>query len=334
MPPEGSDAIVGGGVMALSLARALAQRGRAVSVYSELPWGEGGASAAPVALLNPFRGRTGRASADDRAALATTWRWVAALHAEGRDPGAHQVGVVRVADSARQFRAFASVGGLTPLTSAQLPTPFRSPYGGAIAATGGWIEPARYLAALAESAAGFGARLRVDSRIEALEPSGGQWRLRDQRGEEHEHPRVWICIGASPWPPAWERTLRAPPAIERLAGDIVTTPLAAPSIPLAGGTYVGPNAGRAALGGHHRPPGPPPADARTRLVANLLWAWPELTEAAVAAADAWWGVRAHLPGNRPQAATLAAGVTWLGGLAGRGFLAAAATAEAVADGAT
>jgi glycine/D-amino acid oxidase-like deaminating enzyme len=71
MRAEGGEAIVGGGVMGLSLARALAQRGREVTLYSAGERGAEGASALPVALLNPFRGRTGRASAEDRSALAT-----------------------------------------------------------------------------------------------------------------------------------------------------------------------------------------------------------------------------------------------------------------------
>jgi glycine/D-amino acid oxidase-like deaminating enzyme len=330
MHPEGGEAIVGGGVMGLSLARALAQRRRGVTVYSAGERGMEGASAAPVALLNPFRGRTGRASADDRAALAFHWRTVAALRAEGFDPGAHPTGVLRIADSDRQMRGFRAVEGLLPLAAEHLPAPYRSPFGGALAPTAGWVEPARYLAALAGSLAAAGGSWLL-RRIEAIEPVDGHWLLTTDHGEAFRHAHVWLCIGASAWPTGWGRHLAPPPALERHAGDIVLTPLPPPSVPLAGGTYVGPSAGQAAIGGHHRPPGPTPADAVARLVRNLHWAYPELGTVAIDA-EPWWGVRAHLPGNRPQGAPLAAGVTWVGGLAGRGFLASAALAEALAQG--
>lgn len=329
MLTDAHDAVVGGGVMGLSLTRALAQRGRRVTLYSEAQLAEGGASAAPVALLNPFRGRTGRAQAEDHQALAVMWRWVGALRAEGWDPGTSHSGVLRIADSERQQRAFANVTGLTLLTPKHIPAPFRGPHGGALASDGGWIAPARYLAALASSATRAGATLQAHQRIDAVEPDRGCWRLTSTAGRSTHHTQVWLCIGAAAWPAAWSRTLLSPPAFERLAGDIVATNLLAPAIPLAGGSYVGPLAGQAAIGGHHRPPGPTPPQALSKLVHNLRWAWPELEPSALQTTTAWWGVRAHLPGNRPLQQQLAPGVTWLGGLAGRGFLVAAAVAEGI-----
>jgi hypothetical protein len=104
-------------------------------------------------------------------------------------------------------------------------------------------------------------------------------------------------------------------------------------VPLAGASYVGPvtddrGDAVAAIGGHHRPPGPAPEDAARRLVTNISWAWPELEETQLRTEAAWWGVRAHGEGNRPQLRELAPGAWWVGALAGRGFVVAAAVAEA------
>jgi hypothetical protein len=104
-------------------------------------------------------------------------------------------------------------------------------------------------------------------------------------------------------------------------------------VPLAGASYVGPvsddrGVATAAIGGHHRAPGPAPDDAGSRLVGTLRWAWPELEETQLRTEAAWWGVRAHGEGNRPQLREVAPGAWWVGALAGRGFVVAAAVAEA------
>lgn len=338
-------AIVGGGVMGASLARALARAGHAVTWWAPDP---DGASAVPVALLNPYRGRSGRAHPDDLAALRVTWRWAEELHDAGLAPGAHRSGVLRLADGERQARAFGEVPGLRRLAADALPAPFRSVHGGAWVAEGGWIDPRAWLAALARDAAAHAAarmphrvvaieRVRVTrgrvARGRAARGSAGCWRLTGDDGATSLHDRVLVATGAAPWPAGWTRALGEPPAFERLAGDVVPTRLPAPAVPLAGASYVGSvrddrGVAVAAIGGHHRPPGPAPEDAARRLVTNLSWAWPELEEAQLRTEAAWWGVRAHGEGNRPQLREVAPGAWWVGALAGRGFVVAAAVAEA------
>jgi glycine/D-amino acid oxidase-like deaminating enzyme len=324
-------AVVGGGVMGASLARAFARAGHAVAWWAaEL--GDA-ASGVPVALLNPYRGRSGRAHPDDLAGLRVTWRWEAELRAAGLRPGAHCSGVLRLADGARQARAFARVPGLRALAADALPAPFRSAHGGAWAADGGWLDPRAWLGALASDAAAHAAS-RQCQRVVAIERAGaGRWRLIGEGAEPSLHDRVLLATGATAWPVAWTQALAEPPAFERLAGDVVPTRLPAPAVPLAGATYVGPvvdehGFAAAAIGGHHRAPGPAPDDAARRLVGNLGWAWPELEEALLRKDVAWWGVRAHGEGNRPQLRELAPGAWWVGALAGRGFVVAAAVAEA------
>ena len=329
--PGARVAVVGGGVMGSSLARAFARAGHAVGWWA--PALGDAASGVPVALLNPYRGRTGRAHPDDLTALRVTWRWAEELRAAGLASGAHRSGVLRLADGARQARAFARVPGLRPVAADALPPPFHSAHGGAWAADGGWIDPGAWLAALAADAEAHGAT-RERHRIAAVERAdAGRWRLITEAGGRSLHDHVLIATGAAAWPAGWVRALGEPPACERLAGDVFATRLPAPSVPLAGASYVGPvvddlGLTAAAIGGHHRPPGPTPDDAARRLVATLSWAWPALEEARLHSATAWWGVRAHGEGNRPQLHEVAPHAWWVGALAGRGFVVAAAVAEA------
>jgi glycine/D-amino acid oxidase-like deaminating enzyme len=335
-----SQAVIGAGVMGVTLTRALARRGHDVVLLSGCEPGSEGASAAPAALLNPFRGRTGRASSDDVAALQQMWALVAELAAEGRDVGAVQSGVLRLIDSTQQARSFAKVAGLA-LWDAEtfkqaLPAPqrLRAPHGVGFASSGGWLEPRRFLRATLDSARAAGAEQQLGGRIEAIEPTPHGWRCTSADGHSTEAAEVWLCLGADAWPAQFSRTLAAPPPIERLAGDIFPTTLQAPPWPLAGGSYVAPLGGLAAIGGHHREPGPPPADAWPRLVAALRWAWPELHEGVLREGAGWWGVRAHAAQNRPLVQAVAQGVTVVGALAGRGFLIAAALANRLAAGAS
>jgi len=330
--------IVGGGVMGLSLARSLARRGHEVTLRSAVELGAGGASEAPAALLNPYRGRTGRPHPDDLLALAVVVRWDAELRAEGLDPGVAWSGVLRIADGARQARAFAAVPGLAPFPPGAAPTPYRAPHGGALAAGAGWLDPRRWCAALAASARSAGADLRAHAAVAAVGvEADGRWRLEGPDGTTTRHDRLVLATGATPWPTAWGAQL-ARPDFDRHAGEVAVTELTAPPLPLAGGVYLAPAATatglRAAIGGHHRPPGPPAADAARRLADALVWAWPPLAALAADGALAsrlWWGVRAHANGNRPQLLEVGAGAWWAGALAGRGFLAAAQVAEAAAS---
>jgi glycine/D-amino acid oxidase-like deaminating enzyme len=331
LTPDIAVGVVGGGVAGLSLARALARSGARVTLTTAGAIGADGASAVPVALLNAFRGRSGRAHPDDLGALDVTWRWAAELRSEGLDPGAERSGVVRIADGPRQARAFATVTGLQVFAAADAPPPFRAPHGGAWGASGGWLDPRRWTIALAASASAAGAILRTHAPVQAIERrADGTWRVICGDGSVAGYDRLVLATGAAAWPEPWERSLRRP-AFDRIAGDVVVTGLPAPAAPLAGGVYLGPvasaNGPRAAVGGHHRPPGPPPTDAGRALRDALAWAWPALADDVVDH-ELWWGVRAHAAGNRPQLEPLAPGAWWMGALAGRGFLAAAALAEA------
>lgn len=340
MSPSSEVLVVGGGVVGLSLARALARRGRQVRLLAAAQLGEGGASAVPMALLNPHRGRTGRAAPDDLLALATTWRWAEELRAEGLDPGAQRSGVLRLADSSRQAADWARVHGLRALGPDEAPAPYRAPHGGALVPGGGWLDPRRWTRALAASARAAGADLMDGQEVVAAERSGAAggpgsdaWRLWTAAGQGFGARQVYLATGAQAWPAGLAAAVGGPPVFEAVAGEVWTSPLPAPELPLAGGLYLAPvevdGVRLAAIGGGHRPPGPPAPEAAARLRRGLAWAWPALSEAE-GGEPPWWGVRARLPGSGPVLLPMAGGLWWLGGFAGRGFLAAAMMAERVA----
>jgi glycine/D-amino acid oxidase-like deaminating enzyme len=349
--------VVGGGVVGRSVVRAAARAGIEATLVAD---GGPAASTVPVALLNPHRGRTGRAHADDVAALAVTWRWASELADEGFVHGAHRSGVLRIADGPKQARAF-TASGLARSEAAGAGV--RAPHGAFLVPDGGWLDPNAWLAALTGSAIAHGARCTYGAAVVAAEPRrGGGWRVhladaaasdgapRDAQERAAGDTAGAACArapsagsldadllvfatGAAVWPPALAAAFGPPPEVARVAGDVVVTRHPAPARPLAGATYVGPVATAggpvAAIGGHHRSPGAPAADAADRLRDAARWTLPDL-----AAADAddrvWWGVRAKRPGGRPEVVVLAPRALWVGGLAGRGFLAAAWLAEAVA----
>lgn len=337
--------VVGGGVAGRSLARAMAVRGRpatlleATEAASPARAATAGASALPLAVLNPWRGRKGAAHPDDLLGLASMWRWAEALRAEGRAPGAQRSGVLRLPTDRRQARAWraragAEAGPLAWLSPEAVPAPFCAPLGAIRVADGGWVDPAAWLEALSTSARARGATLRSGVRVARLarERPTDPWSLHDASGARIAvADRVVLCIGADDAPEvhdagrAW-----TPPTLERLRGDIVTL-RGGPALPLplAGGVYGGSDGDVTYVGGGHRPPETTDPEATARLQAALARHVPGMDRAH--AVDAWSGVRARTADLRPWVEELRPGLWWFGAFGGRGFLCAALEASRWAD---
>jgi tRNA 5-methylaminomethyl-2-thiouridine biosynthesis bifunctional protein len=333
-------AVVGAGVVGLSLAWAAAAAGAEVTLVEAGDAPGAGASGLPLALVNPYRGRSGRARAVDVAGAEALWRWVGALEAAGHSPGAHRTGVLRVASDARQARAFAAIGGVTPVPPGRL-GPYRLPHGGFTSPLGGWVDPDRWLAALAGAAAAAGADLRWSCAAAAVERADGGWSLHTAAGERVAADLVALCIGA-----ADPGALPALP-VTAVRGEIVITPHPALPYPLAGAVYAGPLGSPArfslaagpphiAVGGNHvilaadgrdpRATAPAPEQTAGELLASVRWVLPSVTDEVAAL---WSGVRARGPDPEPILSELRSGVWWVGAFSGRGFLRAAERAEAL-----
>ncbi len=322
--------IVGAGVAGASLAWAAATAGAEVTLIDSGRVAAQGASSVPVALVNPHRGRTARASDADLRGAATLWRWADALHARGYAHGARRDGVVRVASDERQRRAWEGLDGVRHVGPGSL-GPFRLRHGGFVVDSGGWLDPRAWLAAIVAAAVADGARVHEGERAERIEGVPGCLIVHTTLGATRSADVVALCIGASP-----PGSLPFVP-VRRIAGEVVLTPFGGVPHALAGGVYAAPvdhgptatgsgGGPHLAVGGNHREPAEAPIrteDAES-LLTSARWALPTLGDEIRAV---WTGVRARGSDPEPIVRQVAANVWFVGAFAGRGFLRAAPIAE-------
>jgi glycine oxidase len=316
-------AVVGAGIAGCCLAYTLAMRGHEVALFERGSIGAQGASAAPLALLNPNRGRSARASNADREALASTWRLVAELEALGFDPGVNRSGVLRIASSERQSRSWKRLPDVHPLEPANVPTGVHAPFGGILVEEGGWLEPRKLLVALVQAATNHGARVYQGCEVGGLEPFHGCYALATPQGH-FKSDIVVLCTGA-------DRHPRLPlPDFEESAGDVIGLhPAPRLPYPVAGAVYAGKLGSTVYVGGNHRPSDCEDATAPAQLKRAASWFLPELEEAGLV--SVWTGVRAKMPDHQPVTMELRPGLWFMGCFAGRGFLSAAAVSQRLAQ---
>lgn len=314
--------IVGGGVAGVSLLHALSRRGASVMLIDEGAVGAQGASSLPVALLNPHRGRTGRASSLDLAGAASFWVWAEALEEAGVDAGAHRSGVLRVASSRRQQDLWRALDGPTPLTGADYPAHVTARYGGMLVA-GGWVEPRRWLSALTRTAAGAGAV--IAENVALMELSGANPVVAITSAGTVTAREVVLCLGA------YDPRLLRLPRLDLAPGLAVTVDpglhlVGEAARPIAGSLGIVFTGGKAVITGTAHTGDE--ADV-TRLVSSAAWFVPAVAGAPVT--SVWRGVRARRPSGVPVVRRLRSGVTLFGAMGGRGFLCSALVAESLAD---
>lgn len=310
--------VVGGGVMGCTLSYLLARGGARVTLLEAGSVGQLGASGVPVALLNAHRGRSARASLFDLEALAAMWRLVDELEAQGVATGAHRSGVLRVASNRRQAKAWRTREGVRWFEPGEVPGGYHAPFGGFVAA-GGWLEPQRWLRALVTAAQARGAEVREGCPVTRLEPN---WTLHTPTGTL-QSAQVVLCTGAS------TALAGAALGLERVAGEVIGVEHAAPlPYPLAGAVYGAQLGSTFYLGGNHRPAALTDVNAPAQLQQAGSWFLPTLREAP--RRSVWHGVRAKTADNLPLVRELEPGLWFAGALAGRGFLAAAQVAAALA----
>lgn len=312
--------IVGAGVAGCSLAYELSKYKVQVTLVDAGQIGQQGASAVPVALLNPHRGRTARASELDKAGLKVVWDVRAELASLGLNHGIRQGDILRIASSEKQARLWQKLDGVHWLNSEQMPVGYHAPFGG-ILIEGGWLEPRIFLKALVDAAKGRGVRViehRCVVGLSRIEHGRFQVLLKDayhSLASECQclHPDVVVlCPGAS------QIQGLVLPQLEYVSGDLVTFEVKGDlPYPVAGAIYGLQHGRNVYIGGNHRAHPEDPA-AVQRLQKSASWFIPSLKEAKVM--STWSGTRARQEDNQPLLAELAPNLIFFGALSGRGFL--------------
>ena len=316
-------AIIGGGVAGCTLAYSLAKRRARVTLLEAGQLGQQGASAVPVALLNPHRGRTARASDLDRDGLEATWELVEELEQDGLETGVYRSGVLRIASNERQAKKWRKLKALKWLEPGEVPTPYHAPFGAFLVERGGWLEPAKFLAALRAGAERQGVVFRETCQVETLHRTADGFDLETAQGH-YKADKVILCVGATLNPSL------GVPDLERFEGDVIglRSEVALPH-PLAGAVYGAQKRELTYIGGNHRPADESDPAAATRLRKSASWFVKGLTEARFA--TRWTGVRAQRPGRNPMSEELEPGLWFHGALGGRGFLCSALLSARLAE---
>ena len=324
--------VVGGGIAGLSLLYELARLGIGATLVERGAIAAQGASSLPAALLNPHRGRTGRAKELDLAGLNAFWRLADDLEATGRTTGAHRSGVLRIASSARQAELWRTLAGPRWLEPSLVHPPFHAPHGAMLVPQGGWVAGPTLLRSLAEACRDLGAEVREGVRLSGATGRSGAMVAETDQGVLVAD-EVILCPGAY----GGENRL---PDFERAAGGAVSVRWSASAAgaaampsppPLAGSACAVFLAGTVVITGSAAPArdgGQPVAGEggglttreAERLRGAVAWFLPGIEEAPVIAT--WRGVRLRRASGNPVVRRLRSGLTLFGALGGRGFLCA------------
>lgn len=358
--------VAGGGIAGAALTYELSRRGVSVVLLERGANGPEGASTVPAALINPHRGRSGKAKPADAAGAEAFWDLVSRVEAAVGRSGAHRTGVLRVADNARQARLWQSLEGTRWLEPGEVPPAYHAPFGAMLVPSGGWLRSEEWLTALKDAAglgpaevrngvelvgvervngAVTGAVVRAtrtdDAQGSAAAPGAagtenlhgpGEARPSHDTGPTHVIGCRAVVVATGAWRPA-----QLPlPRFELVWGEARVLDLGVtPPLPLAGGVVAAFQDGKAFVTGGHRHAGwlgaplqvVPDGDPDLRRA--LAWQVPAAAEARVLAS--WAGVRAKRPSGEPVARRLCDGVHLLAAFGGRGFLRVAPLATRLSD---
>ncbi len=321
--------IIGAGVAGCSLAYELSKHDVSVTLLDAGHIGQLGASAVPVALLNPHRGRTARASELDKAGLGAVWEVMSELEHLGLSHGIHKSDVLRIASSEKQAKLWQKLEGVQWLNPVDIPQNYHAPFGG-IMIQGGWIEPKNFLDALVSAAKLRGVEVIENCKVEKVEKvASGEWRVMSDLSTPHNlQPTchtILLCTGAT-------QTQGLPlPSLEYFSGDVIgfESNLDLP-YPIAGAIYGLQHQKQLFIGGNHREANQDDPTAVQQLQKSSSWFIPALKEAKVL--SKWTGTRAKQEDNQPLFAEIEPNLIFFGALGGRGFLCSSYLARELVQG--
>lgn len=318
-------AIIGGGIVGLCLAYALSTFAK-VSLFEQGVIAGQGASAVPVALLNPYRGYSARASLHDVAGLEAMLALKEALEKEGHASGIYTTGVLRIALSPRQAKKWRSLVPtyLETQDFLQAYQGYHAPYGGFCVAKGAYIDTSVLLKSLRQAIIERGGQVLEQQGISQLDDDGNCVTL-SSASLSITAKKAFVCTGA------WRNLNIKLPSFESMAGDVIAldasyldSPL---NYPIAGAVYGAALKKTFFIGGNHRDDTPDPS-AAAQLQNAAAWFMPQLKEAKLL--STWSGVRAKRENLLPLVEDLSPNITFVGAFAGRGFLCSALYAQDIA----
>ena len=310
-------AIIGAGIAGCALAYELSKWSCRISLLESGRIGEQGASAVPLALINPHRGRSARASALDRAGLFAMRDLAIELQQQGLSHGIDFSGVIRIPANARQARQWQKLG-LSYVPPEKVAAAYHAPFGALLIREGGQLQPRLLLSALSRAAAQRGVTIMEGFTVTDI--SGSRICATDA---SLEADMVILCSGAQ------QLSQLPQPELEYLAGDMLCleSSLALP-YPLAGAVYGGRSKDGVCVGGNHRAGEQAEPEALAGLQKAVSWFIPQLAQTKLS--RVWTGVRARTADNQPLFTQLAAKLWFFGAFGGRGFLCARYLAQQVA----
>ncbi len=313
--------VVGAGVMGCTLAYELSK----ITKVTLIEKNKIGSATVPIALLNPFRGRSARASTLDLAGLKAMRALANELSNLGLDHGIHNKGVLRIASNNKQARKWQELQGVLWFGPEDFPSNYNAPFGGFLVASGGFVNTHKFLKALVKAAKNNLTVIEDCQVLDIKSTSHANFGLPDSYSiktnqGDFEASAVFLCVGAN-------TSLAAIlPKMTYTAGEVVTLKDTTQiPYPLAGAVYSTQVAEKVYIGGNHRPLGEEDVEAAKKLQHSVSWFIPSLKTAQ--RIGTWTGARAKAKDNQPIIRELKPKLWFLGALAGRGFLCAAYLAK-------
>ncbi len=308
-------AIVGAGIAGCALAYELSKYECEITLIDAKQVGSG-ASGVPIALLNPHRGRTARATELDKAGLKSMWELKKELEILGLDSGLYQTGVLRIASSERQAKLWKKLDDVKWLEPSQIPEVYHAPFGGLLVEEGGYVKPEKLLNALVTVAKQRGLRVLEHHPVEKIESR------QELRAFEifpfslspFPFSLIFLCPGAA-------KTFTANLDLDYQAGDVIALQSDLALLhPIAGAIYGASHEGIVYMGGNHRDEDDEDIYHLEQLQKSSSWFIPTLKD--VKRISNWSGVRAKQEDNEPLVREIEPNLYFFGALGGRGFLCA------------
>ena len=323
--------IIGAGITGCTLAYELSKWAE-VHIFEKGRVGEQGASSIPLALLNPYRGRSARAHVDDLAGHEAMLNLITELEALNLEHGIDQDGILRIASNNKQAKKWKkhleSHSGIKWLEADELSENYNVPFGALFFKEGCKVNPKKLLTTLTKATINNGGTLHENSNVSSIQNGSITC-----NNEGFNADAIFLCAG-------WEapkllqqlplKQTASLPKLQITDGEVISLNYE-PNLPhpIAGAIYGGQHGSRIHIGGNHRQHGESDPTAPEQLQESVGWFVPELREAEQL--NVWTGSRLKTEDSHPVVRQLDSKLYFVGAMAGRGFLVGCRVARALSS---